>query len=518
MSPIPIRRRRPLVLALATGALLLASAILLPAAPPRAAPPPAAAPGTPPATTPPAATTPPPAAAAPKRPEPPPAPDMTATATTLRDEALRGTRAFEIVSSLTTEVGPRSAGSPGDAAAVAWALRTLKALGFSRVHGEKVKVPHWDRGAESGEILSPYPQAVALAALGGSVGTPAGGLEAEVVEVATLEALAKVDAAKLKGKIVFFSNRMERTRDGSGYGVAVRVRGGGAAQAGKLGAAAVLIRSIGTDDNRLPHTGAMRYEEGGPRIPAAALSNPDADLLHAELASGKPVRFRLSLGARQLPDAESANVIGEILGREKPQEVVLLGAHLDSWDLGRGAIDDGAGVAIMVEAARRIGALPRHPRRTVRVVLFANEEFGLSGARAYAEEHADELPGHVLAGESDFGSGKVWQFESRVATAALPRLADFMRQLAPLGVSGGDNLADGGADLSPLDPAHVPVVALRQDGLYYFDVHHTANDTLDKITPKDLDQNVAAWAVVAYLAAEQPGDFGRAPAAEPRRR
>jgi hypothetical protein len=443
--------------------------------------------------------------------------DFRTTASTLRDEALKGTRAFEIVRSLTNEVGPRSAGSAGDPRGVEWGVRTMKALGFQNVRAEKVTVPHWDRGAESGEIVSPWPQPVALTALGGSVGTPEasiGGIEAEVVQVPDVTALEKMDpaaAAKVKGKIVFINKRMERKKDGADYGPTVAGRGRGAALAGKLGAAAVLIRSVGTDNNRTPHTGAMRYEEGGPRIPAAALSNPDADLLESQLASGKPVVFRLKLGARQLPEAGSANVIGEIPGREKPDEVVILGCHLDSWDLGTGAIDDGAGCAIMMEAARRIGELKQHPRRTVRVVLFANEEFGLSGARAYAEAHAQELPKHILAGESDFGSGKVWRISSRVAPETLPAFDAIAELLAPIGVERGDNEAGGGADLSPMVPARVPVAGLSQDGTWYFDWHHTANDTLDKIDPKDLDQNVAAWAALAYAAAEMQGDFGRAP-------
>ncbi len=449
----------------------------------------------------------------PARGEPLPAAARTAAAG-LRDSALQGTRAYELVRSLTTEVGPRLAGSPGDARAVEWGLRTMKALGFQNVRAEKATVPRWERGAESGEIVAPWPQPVALTALGGSVGTPDGGVEAEVFRVpdlAALEALSPADAAWVKGRIVFIDKRMERRKDGSGYGPAVAGRGRGAIVAGKLGAAALLIRSAGTDANRTPHTGAMRYEDGGARIPAAALSNPDADLLAAQIESGKPVVFRLKLGARHLGEAESANVIGEIPGRELPGEVVLLGCHLDSWDLGTGAVDDAAGCAIVMEAARRIGELPTPPRRTIRVVLFANEEFGLSGARAYAEAHAAELPKHVLAGESDFGSGKVWQASSRIAPEALPSFAVIADLLAPLGIERGDNQAGGGADLIPMAPARVPVVGLYQDGTEYFDWHHTANDTLDKVDEKDLDQNVAAWATVAYAAAEMNGDFGRAP-------
>lgn len=435
--------------------------------------------------------------------------DVQETAVSLRDAALKGTQAWSLLSSLTTEVGPRPAGSPGDRLAVAWAVRTLKGLGFSNVHTEKVTVPHWVRGEEAGEITAPYPQRVALTAVGGSVGTPAAGIEAPVVEVAGLDALDHLDAAKVRGKIVFFNTPTDRTRDGSGYRKAVPVRAQGPSRAAKLGAVAVVLRSIGTDSNRLPHTGALRYEQGLPRIPAAALSGPDADLLAAELAGGKPVRLRLRLGARTLAPAVSANVIGEIPGREKPEEIVLLGAHLDSWDLGTGAIDDGAGCAIVVEAARRIGELKTRPRRTLRVVLFANEENGLSGAEAYAKAHAQELPRHVLALESDLGSGRVWRLESRVAVESMGWIRQLDRLIFPIGAGAGTNQGEGGADLEPLWRAGVPSVSLMQDATAYFDVHHTANDTLDKANARDLDYNVAAWSAVVYAAAELSGDFGR---------
>ncbi len=441
--------------------------------------------------------------------------DVKATASALHREALAGTKAYDIVRSLTVEVGPRFAGSKGHDDAVAWGLRTMKDMGFSNVRAEKAMVPRWVRGQESGEIVAPWPQPVFLAALGGSVGTPAEGIEAQVIEVSSLDAVDKLDPAQVKGKIVFYNVRMERARDGSGYGRAVGVRGAGASRAAKLGAVAVLIRSIGTDNNRTPHTGGMRYQDGIEKIPAAALSNPDADLLSAQIASGKPVTFRLKLGARTLPDVETASVVGEIPGREKPEEIVLLGCHLDSWDLGTGALDDGAGCAIMMEAARLIGSRAKKPRRTVRVVLFANEEFGLSGARAYAEAHKDELARHVMAGESDFGAGRVWRIASRVDPAKLPIVADLAKLL---GVEQGENDSGGGADLSPMAPANVPIIALGQDGTYYFDYHHTVNDTLDKVDPKDLDQNVASWAAVAYAIADLPGDLGRAPEAQPRNR
>lgn len=438
-------------------------------------------------------------------------PDAAATAASLRDGALQGTGAFDIVRSLSYEVGPRSAGSPGDAAAVAWGVAKLNQLGFANVRAEKVTVPHWVRGVAVGEIRAPYPQPVVLAALGGSAGTPAGGLTAEVIELPDLAALEKAPADKVQGKIVYVSNRMKKTRDASGYGTAVAVRGRGPSVAAKLGAVALLIRSVGTDSDRVAHTGATRYAEGVAKIPAAALSNPDADLLSAEVASGRPVTFHLELGSHDLPPAESANVIGEIPGREKPEEIVLLGAHLDSWDLGTGAIDDGAGCAIMIEAARRIGELKVHPRRTIRVVLFANEEFGLSGGRAYAEAHAAELPHHVMAGESDLGSGRVYELGTRAGATARPGIEEILAVLKPLGVADGGEGGEGGSDLIPLGPARVPIMSLAQDATRYFDLHHTANDTPDKIDPKDLDQNVAAWAALAYVAAEREGDFGRAP-------
>jgi hypothetical protein len=448
-------------------------------------------------------------------------------AAALRDDALAGTRALEIARSLSFEVGPRSAGSPGDRAAVEWGLRTLRGLGFENVHAEKVTVPHWDRGTIAGEILSPWPQPVILASLGGSVGTPeapaGNGIEAEVVGVPSLAALDQLDPARVQGRIVFYDVKMQRTKDVAGYRDAVPVRGAGASRAAKRGAVAVLIRSIGTGHDRFPHTGAMRYEDGVAKIPAAALAPADADLLAAALASGKPVRFRLRSTARMLPDAESANVIGEIRGRERPDEIVLLGAHLDSWDLGTGGIDDGAGVAIMTEAARRIGAAgngklprPRRPRRTIRVVLFANEEFGTSGARAYAAAHAAELAEHVLAAESDLGAGRVYRLSSGVAPDHLPQIAELAKLLAPLGVSPGDNEAHGGSDVAPLGAAGVPLLDLDQDATSYFDWHHTANDTVDKIDPKEIDQNVAAWAALAYAVADLPGDLGRAPAGKGR--
>ncbi len=441
---------------------------------------------------------------------PPTADELARTAEALRERAGTSDLAYQLVSSLSVEVGPRLAGSPGDARAVQWALAKLRELGFEQVRSEPVTVPHWERGEGSGEIVAPYPQPVVLAALGGSVATPPAGIEAEVLYVDSLDALRALPEGGAAGKIVFIDGRMEPTRDASGYGRAVAKRGAGPSEASKKGAVALLIRSAGTSDNRIAHTGATREQEGVRRIPAAALSNPDADLVAAQAKSGKTVRFRLRLTTRVLPDAQSANVIGEIRGREKPEEIVLLGAHLDSWDLGQGALDDGAGCAIVMATAKLIAELPVRPRRTVRVVLFANEEFGLSGARAYAAAHEAELARHVAAVEADLGSGALWSFTSGVEEAALPAVETVARLLAPLGIARGNNDGQGGADLSPMTAARVPLFGLWQDTTLYFDVHHTVNDTLAQVDQAGLQQNVAAHAVFAYAAAEMEPGFGRA--------
>ncbi len=438
---------------------------------------------------------------------------VTITAAALRDQALRDSDAYGFIAGLTTEVGPRPAGSVNDRKAVAWATKKLREMGLE-ARTEEVTVPHWVRGKAAGRIVAPYPHHVELVALGGSVGTPEGGIVAEVIEVegiTELEALAPADVA---GKIVFFNRRMQRHPEGAGYRPAVEARGSGPAKAAPLGAVAVLIRSAGTSTHRFGHTGGTRYLDDVKRIPAAALSNTDADLLAAQIASGKPVRFHLELGCRTLPDEISANVIGEVRGREKPEEIVLLAAHLDSWDLGTGAIDDGAGCAIVSEAARLIAALPRAPRRTIRVFLAANEEFGLSGARAYGALHADELVRHTAAIESDLGVGKVSVFRSLVAEDRMPLVRDIAQLLAPLGITHTETPAFGGADLRPLRPARVPFFDLPQDATHYFDYHHTADDTLDKLSAEDLKQNVAAYVTLAYVLAETDQSLGRAPAAQ----
>jgi carboxypeptidase Q len=432
-----------------------------------------------------------------------------ATAGALRDRALSGTSAYEHVSSLVTEVGPRSAGSTGDAAAVRWALNKLASLGFSRVRTQDVLVPRWVRGNAEVTLAGPTAQSLIAVALGGSVGTSDEGVEAQVIEVASLDALNALPATTVGGKIVFINERMERTRDGAGYGAAVRNRSEGPSAAGNLGAVALLIRSIGTSDQRHAHTGAINYRVDAPRIPALALSNPDADQLARWIKPGKPVRLRVKSTSRELPATWSANVIGEIPGTERANEIVLLGAHLDSWDLGQGAIDDGAGVAIVIEAARLIGRLERKPARTVRVVLFANEEFGLSGAREYARLVGDETARHVIAAEADLGAGAVWRIQSKVAPEAVPAVDAIREALKPLALEAGSNEGRGGSDLGPLRALGVPILEISQDATNYFDVHHTTNDTLAQIDAKTLNQVVAAYAVAAYMAASKTGDFGR---------
>jgi hypothetical protein len=434
------------------------------------------------------------------------------TAKILAQPSEHAGEAYAIVESLTTEVGPRMAGSPAFDRAVAWAQAKFKALGYDRVYLEPVSFPVWERRHESAEVLSPFPQRLLLTALGGSVGTGGKPLEAEVVEFASLDALKAAPDGSLAGKIAYVSNRMERFKDGHGYGPAVKARSG-ASDAAAKGAIGYLIRSIGTDHDRLPHTGNQKYAEGGgSKIPAAALSNPDADLLSNMLRRGQPVRVRLDLDVGPTGTTQTSyNVIGEIAGRGKlAKEVVVIGGHLDSWDLGTGAIDDGAGVAITMAAGARIGRLSRAPMRTVRVIAFCNEEQGLFGGKAYADAHQAELDLQQLGAESDFGAGRIYGFRAGVAPEAQPVIEQIAALLAPLGITMQDK-GGPGPDIGPFAKLGMPWAQLHQDGSDYFDYHHTANDTLDKIDSAAMDQQVAAYAVLAYTAAESQVDFGRSP-------
>ncbi|MCH8059855.1 MAG: M20/M25/M40 family metallo-hydrolase [Proteobacteria bacterium] len=438
--------------------------------------------------------------------------DVMQRAATLRDNAMRGSEAYRIVESLTMEVGPRSAGSAGDKAGVLWAVDMLKSLGLKNVRREEVLVPHWDRGTISVRITSPFPQSLVATSLGGSPGTPAEGIEAEVVRVESLAELRALESDDLQGRIVYIDHIMQRAKDGGGYSKASRIRSCGHVVAAERGAVATIIRSAGTSMHRVAHTGSMLKNFIPADIPGVAISNADADLLSYQMRSGRPVMLRLHSTARFLPDVVSANVIGEVPGRgDDAGEIVLLAAHLDSWDLGTGAIDDGAGVAIVSAAAKLILDLDERPRRTIRVVLYADEEFGGKGAKQYLKDHADQVENHIIGLEADFGSGRVWRIASQVAAGSLDIIDELHRLLEPIDLKRGDNKATGGADLGPLRKAGMPVIGLTHDGTHYFDYHHTVDDTLDKINRDDLNQSVAAYTTAAFVAANIEQDFGRLP-------
>ncbi len=437
--------------------------------------------------------------------------DVRRDAATLRDQAVSESPAWEIVESLTSEVGPRLAGSAGDRAAVQWALEKLEALGLQNVRREDTVVPHWDRGTINLRVTEPFPQTLVATSLGGSPGTPEEGIEAEIVRVESLAELRALQPEDLAGRIAFIDHVMEAARDGRGYGVSSRIRGCGHVVAAERGALATIIRSAGTSHHRFAHTGSMLRNSIPADIPGIAISNSDADLLGYQVATGEPVRVTLHSTARFLPDEISANVVGEVPGRgDDADEIVLLGAHLDSWDLGTGAIDDGSGVAMVTAAAKLILDHGR-PQRTIRVVLYANEEFGLSGAYQYLNDHEDNIDNHVVGLEADFGAGRVWRVTSRVAEDSLDIIDELHALLEPLGIERGDNTAFGGADLSPLRRAGMPVIGLSHDGSAYFHYHHTADDTLDKIDPMALNQSVTAYTTAAFVAANIERDFGRLP-------
>jgi carboxypeptidase Q len=441
----------------------------------------------------------PPAHAQSAAPEPLPA-ELQRTIDRLREQAVARDGAFDIVESLTTEVGPRLAGSAAEARARAWAVAMLRARRFQNVRIEPFDIPYWARTYDRAEVVAPFSQPLVITALGGSAPTPPGGLEGEIVRFESLAALAAAPRESVMGRIAFIDEGFTRTQDGLGYSMAVRRRGCAPIAQAK-GAIACIIRSVGTHSHRFPHQGGSARQPEGTSLVAAALSPPDADQLTRLLQRG-PVRIRIEVHVEVHDNAPSGNVIAEIVGRERPDEIVLIGAHLDSWDQGTGALDDGAGVGIVVAAAQLIRELPRRPRRTIRVVLFGAEETGLHGASAYARLHASQLPLHVAAGESDFGAGRIYRIRTRFGAQALPYASVLQRALEPLGVALGDNNANGGPDIGPLRQAGVPVIELGQDGSDYFNFHHTPDDTLDKVDRDALRQNVAAYAISAYLLAE----------------
>jgi hypothetical protein len=424
------------------------------------------------------------------------------TAAQLRDKALTDTTAWNILETLTSEVGPRPIGSASYDRSRDWAVAKLKALGFTNVHAETFPKPAWIRGAESAEIVGARPQKLAVLGLGYSLPTPRGGIEAPVAVFGSYAEMLAQPPGSLKGRIVLVNQPMTRTQDGAGYGSAVEARNGDG-EAAKRGAVAYLVRSISTGTNRSPHTGSTWGP--GPHIPCAALGVPDADMV-ASLARRETVRIRLNLQSSVDGNAVAFDVSGEIKGSAKPDQVVVIGGHLDSWDPGTGALDDGAGLAITTAAAKLIGDLPAHPRRTIRVVWWGSEENGGS-SEAYAKAHAGE--NIVIAGESDLGADHAYKV---ALPKGLPGLDEVMAPLKT--IVSPEPPRHGGSDIGGLQEAGVPILAVSNDASRYFDYHHSADDTLAVVDRAGLDQNVAVWASLVYLIADSDIDFRKAPAAK----
>jgi Zn-dependent M28 family amino/carboxypeptidase len=426
------------------------------------------------------------------------------TAAWLRDTAKLDSSSYRILESLTTEVGPRMAGSAGDARAVAWAEAKFKELGFDKVWKEPVTFPTWTRGVETAEIISPFAQPLVITALGGSVGTAPEGLRAELIQFATLAEMIKAPADQIRGKIVFINHKM---RNHTEYGSVGAGRFVGAAEAAKKGAIGLVIRSIGTDSHRMPHTGMTGYEDGVTKIPAAAMSNSDADMVSNMFKRKLPVSLKMTLGSAAGPNYTSYNVIGEITGTEKPDEHVIIGGHLDSWDLGTGAIDDGAGCAISMAAAEMIKRHGIKPKRSIRVVLFANEEQSGAGANAYFEKYKNQISKIQATSEADSGQGPVIRMASFVRPDAYAAVKQMQTVMAPLGVEAGGSDSGGGSDMGELRNLGVASFDLDLRGDDYFDLHHTPDDTFDKIEPARINQAAAAYAVFAWMAAQAPVNF-----------
>jgi len=432
--------------------------------------------------------------------------------------ALASDHAYLRLSQLCDGIGHRLSGSRSLERAVEWAAASMREDGLERVRLQRVRVPVWVRGEERAEMVSPGPQRLSILGLGRSIGTPPGGITAEVVVVSSFAELDALPAEQVRGKIVLYDVPFTR------YGETVRYRGDGARRAAARGAVAVLVRSVGPVSLRTPHTGAMQaYVDSVPKIPGAAVTIEDATMMRRLLARGERVRVRLEMGAKTLPDTISHNVIGELRGRERPEEVVVVGGHLDSWDVGQGAQDDGGGCVIAMEALRLMKKLGLRPRRTVRCVLWTNEENGLRGGNAYADSLGPEIARHVAAIESDGGVERPVGFgvtvrrlasdsaDAEPTARAVARLAE----LAPLLVGlGADRVTDdgGGADIGPLMRRGVPGIAHRTTMEHYFDWHHTPADMLDKVDPLELRKNVAALAVLVYMLAEMPGTLADRPA------
>lgn len=416
-------------------------------------------------------------------------------------EALSDRFAWERLALLGDTFGHRLSGSKALEDTIRWAAEEMKKDGLENVRLEPVKVPHWVRGQESAEIVAPRHHTMVMLGLGNSVGTPPAGVEAEVLVVRTFQELT-VAGDRVKGRIVLFNAPF------TNYGETVQYRAAGPSRAASLGAVAVLVRSVGPAGLRTPHTGALRYAEGLPQIPAAGISTEDADRLQRMQDRGTVARVRLKMEAKFLPDADSANVIGEIRGREHPEEIVLVGGHIDSWDVGTGSTDDGGGCVVTWEALRLIKKLGLRPRRTVRVVLFTNEENGLAGGNGYLERHKAQLPNHVMMLESDGGVFRptgVGFTGSNAARRTIVEIATLLRgiQADRVGASGG------GADIGPsVQTGGIPSMSLEVDGDYFL-IHHTPADTIDKIDPMDMSRASAVIAVMAYVIADMPERLAR---------
>ncbi len=418
--------------------------------------------------------------------------------------ALRDSSAWSRLAELTDRFGHRLSGSESLERAIDWIVDQMRRDGLDNVRGEPVMVPHWVRGSESAELVSPRPLRLHMLGLGGSIGTPAGGITAEVMVVTDFQELER-HAPEARGKIVLFDVPWVN------YGVNVQYRGRGAIAAARAGAVASLIRSAAAYSLRSPHTGAMSYDSTVPRIPHAALSVEDAAMIHRMVDRGDRVALRLTMGAQTLPDAPSRNVVGELTGRERAGEVVVMGGHIDSWDVGAGAMDDGGGVVVAWEALRLLNRLGLRPRRTIRVVGWTNEENGLRGGTGYRDAHLAELDSHVLAIESDGGVFRPFGFGftgSDSARAIVRRIGSLLRAIGADSVARGG----GGADIGPIMARGVPGMGLNVDGTRYFWFHHTEADTVDKLDPREMALCVAAMAVMAYVVADLPERLPRVPA------
>lgn len=415
--------------------------------------------------------------------------------------------ALDFVRDLTTEVGPRQAGTEAEARARIWAVARLRAMGFANVRVEEYQMPTWVRGEERASIISPHPQALAITALGNSGATPASGMDGDVVGFRSLAEFEAAPDSAIRGKIVYIGHAMRRTQDGSSYGAFGPVRFSGPGRAAARGAAAIIIRSVGTDSHRNPHTGNTNFPAGVTPIPAGAISNPDADQIERMMARGAPIRLHLLLTPRNLGMQTSGNVIAEVPGSDPSAGIALVACHLDSWDLGTGAIDDAAGCAVIVAAAQRVAASGQ-PRRTIRILLAGAEEVGVWGGRDYGARHATD--NHAVAMEADFGAGRVWRVDFRLPEGAAGAANRIAASLAPFSVSRGRDAATGGADVGVLAAAGLPLVDLQQDGTKYFDLHHTPDDTFDKIVPEELAQIVSAWTSTLWELANAPERLGEA--------